>query len=64
MLEGVDGVGNLLAQVPANRVLFGSHTPLFCFESATLKLKESLLNEEQLKSIQSAKARRLIASQR
>ena len=64
MLEGVGGVANLLAQVPANRVLFGSHAPLFYFEAATLKLKESLLNEDQLRSIQSANARRLIASQR
>jgi predicted TIM-barrel fold metal-dependent hydrolase len=64
MLEGVGGVGNLLAQVPANRVLFGSHTPLFYFESALLKLKESLLSKEALKSIQSANARQLIASQR
>jgi hypothetical protein len=64
MLEGVGGVENLLAQMPANCVLFGSHAPLFYFESALLKLKESLLNEEQLKSIQSANARHLIASQR
>jgi hypothetical protein len=64
MLEGVGGVANLLAQVPANRLLFGSHAPLFYFEAATLKLKESLLNEDQSKSIQSANARRLIAAQR
>ena len=59
MLEGVGGVANLLAQMPANRVLFGSHAPLFYFESALLKLKESPLSEEQLRAIRSQNARAL-----
>jgi hypothetical protein len=61
MIEGVGGVGNLLAQVPTDRVLFGSHAPLFYFESASLKLKESPLNEEQLRAIRCANAQRLLA---
>ena len=51
MLEGVGGVENLLTQVPMNRILFGSYAPLFYFESAFLKLKESRLSEEQLHAI-------------
>jgi hypothetical protein len=62
MLEGIGGVGLLLAQVPANRVLFGSHAPLFYFESALLKLKESPLNEDQRRAIRGDNARRLLAS--
>jgi len=64
MLEGVGGVANLLAQAPPDRVLFGSHAPLFYFESALLKLRESPLSDEQLGAIRCANARRLLAKNR
>jgi predicted TIM-barrel fold metal-dependent hydrolase len=59
MLEGVNGVANLLDQLPADRVLFGSHAPLFYVEAAILKLKESPLPGPQLKAVRSENARRL-----
>ena len=62
-LEGIGGIGNLLAQIPVSRVLFGSKAPLFYFESALLKLKETPLTDVQLDSIARANARRLIATQ-
>ena len=61
-LEGVGGVANLLKQVPADRVVFGSHAPFFYLESAVLKLKESDLSESQATSIKAGNARRLLAS--
>ena len=61
-LEGVGGVANLLAQVPLNRVHFGSHAPFYYFESALLKLKESPLTEAQLTAIREGNAGRLLAS--
>jgi predicted TIM-barrel fold metal-dependent hydrolase len=60
MLEGVAGVANLLAQVPHEHVLFGSHAPLFYFEAAALKLKESPLTAEQLRAVRGENARRLL----
>jgi uncharacterized protein len=60
MLEGVNGIANLLQQIPLNRLLFGSHSPQFYFESALLKLKESQLSEAQLKAICRENAERLV----
>jgi uncharacterized protein len=62
-LEGVGGVANLLSQIPANRVLFGSHAPLFYFDSALLKLKESPLTHEQLQLICRGNATSLITGE-
>ncbi len=60
MLEGMGGVNKLLKEVSVDRVLFGSNAPLFYFESASLKLQESSLDDSKLRSIRSANARRLL----
>jgi uncharacterized protein len=59
-VEGVGGVANLLKQVPADRVAFGSHAPFFYLESAVLKLKESVLSVAQVRSISAGNARGLL----
>ncbi len=61
MLEGVGGVANLASQIPVKQILFGSHAPFFYFESAVLKLKESVLTDAQLQAIREDNARRLLA---
>jgi hypothetical protein len=61
-LEGVTGVGNLLAQIKGDRLLFGSLAPFFYFESAALKLKESVLTGAQLTAVSEGNARKLLTA--
>lgn len=61
MLEGVGGIGKLIEQTPVDCLLFGSHAPLFYFEAAELKLKESVLTPDQLRRIRFENAKRLMA---
>jgi hypothetical protein len=61
MLEGVGGVGALLDQLPVNRLLFGSHAPLFYAAAAELKLNESLLTPAQRHALRHGSAERLLA---
>lgn len=60
MLEGVGGVSRLVEKVSAERVVFGSHFPLFYFESAKFKMKESALAQIQRDLIQQQNARQLL----
>jgi predicted TIM-barrel fold metal-dependent hydrolase len=62
MLEGVEGITKLLAQIDLDRVCFGSHAPFFYFEAAALKLKESVLTDAQLRAVTSENVRQLLAS--
>lgn len=58
-LENVGGVANLIQQISVERVVFGSNAPLFYFESATLKLKESALAPAQERAVCHANAQHL-----
>ncbi len=60
-LESVGGAAKVLEQAPLDKILFGSHTPFFIFESALLKLRESDLKAEQLAAIGKGNAARLLA---
>ncbi len=59
-LEGVGGLENLVKVFPAGRVLFGSYFPVFYFESAKLKLIESVLGAEISAGICAGNADRLL----
>jgi predicted TIM-barrel fold metal-dependent hydrolase len=59
MVEGVGGVGVLASEVSPQRVVFGSHFPLFYFQSAALKIKEAGFSPADEKAILEDNARRL-----
>jgi predicted TIM-barrel fold metal-dependent hydrolase len=59
-LELIEGLAKLLERVPVERVLFGSFSPMFYFESMLLKLRESALSETQTRTILEENARRLL----
>jgi predicted TIM-barrel fold metal-dependent hydrolase len=60
MQEGVGAVGRLVERVGADRVLFGTHFPLFHAESSQLKLKESGLPPEAEQAVRAGNAKALI----
>lgn len=62
MIEGVGGVENLLSTWPAEKLCFGSHAPFFYWESAALKMQESVLTDAQQTSIRSSNAKALLAA--
>jgi predicted TIM-barrel fold metal-dependent hydrolase len=59
-MESLGGVSAFLAQVSLERVLFGSNAPLYYFESAEGKLRESVLSDEQKAAITSGNAAKLL----
>jgi uncharacterized protein len=61
MLERVGAVARLIERVTLDRVLFGSHSPFFYFESAALKVQESGLSDVQKRAVLEGNARRLMA---
>ncbi len=60
MIEGVGGVENTLKSWPADKLCFGSHAPFFYWESASLKMQESVLTDEQSNAIRYLNARALL----
>jgi predicted TIM-barrel fold metal-dependent hydrolase len=61
MVERVDSIARLGAQVSPARVLFGSNFPFFYFESALLKLQEAGLTPTEQAAVFEGNARRLLA---
>jgi len=63
MLEGVGCISSFLDLVPDDRILFGSHCPLFILESAIFKLQESELLATMTSAITHQNAQRLLKMQ-
>lgn len=60
-VESVGGLAKMLQRVGRERVVFGSHFPLFYPESALLKIRESALSDEEVQAVQHANARALLS---
>jgi uncharacterized protein len=60
MVEGVGGVARLAERISVQNVLFGSHYPLFYFESALLKVREAGLADSEARAILEENARKLL----
>lgn len=62
LLDVIDGLGEFLEKVPVQRVLFGSYSPMFYFESSRLKLDEAALDGAAAQAILFDNARSLRTS--
>ncbi len=60
-VESIGGLGKMLSALGRERVVFGTHFPLFYPESALLKIKESALMDDDLKAVHYGNARALLA---
>jgi uncharacterized protein len=60
MHEGVRGLGRLRDQVGPQRVLFGSHFPLFHWQAAALKIRETGLSDAEGQVIMTTNPRALL----
>ena len=60
MHEGVRGLARLRDQIGPERVLFGSHFPLFHWQAAALKIRETGLSDADSRAMMSTNARALL----
>ncbi len=60
--DTLDPLGGYLDRIPAERIVFGSYSPMFYFESTELKLHESSLSDDQMSAITHGNARRVMAA--
>lgn len=59
-LDVITPLDGYLERLPVDRIVFGSYSPMFYFESARLKLQESVLSETQIQAITYGNARRIL----
>jgi predicted TIM-barrel fold metal-dependent hydrolase len=62
MLEGIAGIETTLEEFPVERLCFGSYAPVFYFESAKLKLRESELTDAQFDAVTHSNAQRFLGA--
>lgn len=60
MVEHVGGVADLAAEVSLDRIVFGSHFPIYYFQSAVLKVREAGFSDADAKAVCVDNARRIL----
>ena len=61
-VDGTDGVAKLVDAVGADRILYGSHSPLLISEAALIRVYESMLDDQVTLSIMKNNAESVIAT--
>lgn len=61
ILEGMMDLRGLVSAVGLERIVFGSYSPMFYFESAALKLCEAALTDAETRAVLGENARRMLA---
>ena len=62
MLEGPGGVERLRRAVTGQRVVFGSYSPFYYFESAMLKVSEAVLTKDERQAVLEGNPQRLLGN--
>ena len=60
-IEACDTVKTLLHDVPAGRVVFGSHTPFLCTRAELMKIEAASVKKRELRLIREGSVRRLFS---
>lgn len=60
-VEAAGSVGRHLRRLPPGRLVFGTHAPLFIYESAVIKLYESALTDAEARALLEENPRRLLS---
>ena len=60
-VEGTDGIAKLVHKIGPDRILMGSHAPMFILETALIKVYEATLADRAVAAILGENAQRLMA---
>jgi hypothetical protein len=63
MDEGIGGLARLIDATSPKRVVYGSHSPFYYFESALLKVRSAGLPRDQELALYEGNARALLSQQ-
>ena len=63
-IEAPDTVKTALSEIPADRLMFGSHTPFLCTNAEVMKLQSANVAARDLRRVAEGNARRVLSKHR